>query len=661
MPNIFQKLTKASKSKQYSYTMLQGVGNPTDFNTTSVLTSIDKALLYWAYIAIDTIAKQFFSLEYSYIDKNGKEIQNDSIDRFMQRPNPFETAPIFFYRIAYQLEVTGKSFIRKRDDNGEVNFYILNDPTAMTIVKSDDGSKIIGFRYRTNSGTIEYNPLEIIFLRYPHPFLNFEGYGRLQAILEDLNIQIDVKRIMREILSRSVPRQAITVEDYTYASKIKEVLTLSRLQSSIPILPKANSIPLERTPQELQIIEINKAIRDTILQEFGVPPSIVGVYQDVNRANALASEQTFIRNTISPRVKFIEQFLNIELVKEVLNLDGWLELKIPYQYDEDLELKKIEVYLRNGVMTINEVRAIEGLAPMPWGDHPILLPWGGHPYMPASFIPLSFSGQANQKTKGSIIEHNQKKTINDIHEKNWYSTVKSMSKTEPQLVREWKTIFKMQREEILSKFLGIKNFYGLNKQIDQFIISILNGVSEEREEQIRELLSELYQERTNAFAMVYDLTPPQVSPALINAVMNRTIKIELVNEATVRELREAIQESIMEGESVDELAQRINGIFDFYEEYRAVRIARTELIGVSNMASLDTMMANDVESKEWFTALDELVRPSHRALHGQVRRINEKFYSPVTGAELLYPGDPEADPGEVINCRCIIVPAEGGE
>jgi len=652
MPNIFQKLTKALRGKQYSYTMVQGVGNPTDFNTTSVLTSIDKALLYWAYIAIDMIAKQFFSLEYSFFDSNGKEIQNKDIDKFFQRPNPFETAPIFFYRIAYQLEVTGKSFIRKREDDGEVNFYILNDPTAMTIVKSDDGSKILKFRYRTSNMTIEYDPSEIIFLRYPHPFLNFEGYGRLQAILEDLNLQIDVKRIMREILSRSVPRQAITVEDYTYASKIKEVLTLSKIQNSIPILPKANSIPLERTPQELQIIEINKAIRDTILQEFGVPPSIVGVYQDVNRANALASEQTFIRNTILPRVKFIEQFLNIELVREVLKLDGWLELKIPYQYDEELELRKLEVYLRNGVVTINEVRAMEGLAPMPWGDHP---------YMPASYIPLAFSGQANQKTKENVFEYNQKKTINDIHEKNWYSTIKSMSKTEPHLVKEWKTIFKMQREEILSKLLGLKNFYGMHKQIDQFIISILNGVSEEREEQIRELLSELYQERTNAFALVYDLTPPQVSPALINAVMNKTIKIDLINEATLRELREAIHESIIEGESVEELAQRINGIFDFYEEFRAVRIARTELIGVSNMASLDTMIANDVEYKEWFTALDELVRPSHRALHGQIRRINEKFYSPVTGSELLYPGDPDADPGEVINCRCIIVPAEGGE
>lgn len=648
MPNIIKRILGGLKGKSLPDTFTPGIGNPTDFYSPVILSNIDKALLYWTYIAIDTIAKQFFSLEYSFKDRDGKDIQNNEIDKFFRRPNPFETAPIFFYRIAYQLEATGKCFIRKREDDGEINFYILSDPTAVRIMKSDDGSRIVGFVYNSTAGPIEYQPDEIIFLRYPHPFLNFEGYSRLNAILEDLNLQIDVKRIMREILSRSVPRQAITVEDYTYASKIKEVLTLSRLQNSIPILPKANSIPLERTPQELQIIEINKAIRDTILQEFGVPPSIVGVYQDVNRANALASEQTFIRNAILPRVKFIEQFLNIELVREVLRLDGYLELSIPYQYNEELELRKIETYLRNGVLTINEVRAMEGLAPTPWGDHP---------YMPASYIPLSYTGESRKKDFNPIV--GKGKGINDTHEKNWYDTIKRMSKAEPHLIKVWRDIFKTQREEILSKFLGIKNFYGMRKQIDQFIISILQGVSEERDEQIREILTDLYQNRANAFAILYDLTPPQVSPSLLRAVMQKAIKIDLINEVTVRELREAIQESIIEGESVDELAQRINGIFDFYEEYRAVRIARTELIGVSNMAALDTMGANGVEYKQWFTALDELVRPSHRALHGQIRKIYEKFYSPVTGAELLYPGDPDADPGEVINCRCIIVPVEG--
>jgi hypothetical protein len=41
-------------------------------------------------------------------------------------------------------------------------------------------------------------------------------------------------------------------------------------------------------------------------------------------------------------------------------------------------------------------------------------------------------------------------------------------------------------------------------------------------------------------------------------------------------------------------------------------------------------------------------------MDGQERGLNEPFDSP-SGAQLMYPGDPDAPAEEVINCRCAVL------
>ena len=89
-------------------------------------------------------------------------------------------------------------------------------------------------------------------------------------------------------------------------------------------------------------------------------------------------------------------------------------------------------------------------------------------------------------------------------------------------------------------------------------------------------------------------------------------------------------------------------------EWRADRIARTETAGAMN-AGVDAWGAATGSRwrRQWWSSLDNRVRPTHRAAHGQVRRWGETFA--VGDAELRYPGDPSGPPGEVINCRCSLL------
>lgn len=58
-------------------------------------------------------------------------------------------------------------------------------------------------------------------------------------------------------------------------------------------------------------------------------------------------------------------------------------------------------------------------------------------------------------------------------------------------------------------------------------------------------------------------------------------------------------------------------------------------------------------TQTWVTRDDPKVRPSHRPMHGQTRRLGQPFTSGA-GIDLDYPGDPNAPADETAGCRCIV-------
>lgn len=93
--------------------------------------------------------------------------------------------------------------------------------------------------------------------------------------------------------------------------------------------------------------------------------------------------------------------------------------------------------------------------------------------------------------------------------------------------------------------------------------------------------------------------------------------------------------------------------------FRAEAIARTESLRALHAGqdeALKQAIENGVLTESqvqtvWRTARDSRVRDTHAAMEGQKRGLGVPFDSP-SGAQLLYPGDPDAPPAETINCRC---------
>ena len=149
-----------------------------------------------------------------------------------------------------------------------------------------------------------------------------------------------------------------------------------------------------------------------------------------------------------------------------------------------------------------------------------------------------------------------------------------------------------------------------------------------------------------------------------------------------RKLTSAVTQGILQGEDIRKISGRlreaVGGSFytekDIKNAYKktaeqiskelerrnrnaAIRNARTYTTAAENKGRIDSydraeQMGIKVK-KKWMATLDDRTRVEHRHLDGQVRDNDEPFET--DGYEIMYPGDPSADPEMIYNCRCTLV------
>ena len=92
---------------------------------------------------------------------------------------------------------------------------------------------------------------------------------------------------------------------------------------------------------------------------------------------------------------------------------------------------------------------------------------------------------------------------------------------------------------------------------------------------------------------------------------------------------------------------------------QAYRITRTESHRIQNEVKYKTIDKVKSEKgadivKQWDSTIDKRTRPSHAALDGQLREIDQPFKSPLNGHTAMYPGG-FGIASEDINCRCVVL------
>lgn len=124
-----------------------------------------------------------------------------------------------------------------------------------------------------------------------------------------------------------------------------------------------------------------------------------------------------------------------------------------------------------------------------------------------------------------------------------------------------------------------------------------------------------------------------------------------------QQITRQVTSGIIQGESIKQLADRLQTNIPEMNRDSAIRAARTAVTGAQNAGrqdSYDAAVKMGIEmEKQWLATLDMRTRHDHAMADGQVVAEDKPFE--VGGEALMFPGDTSGSGWNIYNCRCTMI------
>ncbi len=612
-----------------------------------------------------------------------EEAKSSPFDHLLYRPNPLMSR----YQLLESWEISicrrGNAFLlMDRDAPSAVPRAIWPlDPTLMKPVKNNQGLPV-AWEYTPGgkAGKIRYELWQIIHDKLVDPDNPLMGRSPLDAARLDIQQEWDVSRWNRSYLENGCDpggRYELTEGGSMDPEQAGEILRNhgdkhqgpSRVGEPMVDMGglrwKSNDIPHKDMSFEAQRDFNLRAIKMVL----GVPTVALGFEEDIPYAGAKAQMQMFWTNTLIPRIRSIEDVLWAYLCEGVEG--GKYEILFDLNDVEALRDDIAEKIGAVGPLWAVGTPAAEINRALDLG----LEKWEG---WENSYIPNS-STQANSgagenpgavKSAKEIVEF-QDFSLEEIEEaKSWDRKVLRPNEKKFQgKIRSW---FFEHRNEVLERFSKLTGWEkggpdGEQKADDDparpFDIDEIFPPESSFNEWAGTALEPIYRKSIlDGAEFGANMIGTEVQVTQIRGELARWLKENCLDKVTQIEntlraqLKDSLRVGLEEGESLYGLAGRIKQIHRNAQS-RSMTIARTEVARAANHGQMTEFEESGVvDGSRWNAAMDGSTRPSHRALHRKTAPMGGTFTSPVTGAVLKYPGDPNGPAEEVCNCRCYLRP-----
>ncbi len=650
-----------------------------------------------------------------------KEVKNHPALDLLYRCNPFQTRAEFWETTLINLKCTGDAFWLKVRNNGGKVMEIWNLRPDFVTIETDPVMFVKGYKFQRSDGVTVNIPAEdVVHFKYPDPLSQYTGLSPLKAAQRRIQTEDYATAFQRDFFLNSARPDAVIKNPQTSLTTTqkrdikegwdKKFRGLGN-SSKVAILEGGLDYQLISISQkEMDYIESLKFTRDDILAAFKVPKPIVAIVDDVNRANSETAMAIFLGETIKPEIARMVEKINEALIYPDFGEEFYLDFVDPTPDNREAATLEYASALQNNWMLINEVREKEGMAPIVGG-------WSM--YQPLTTVPVgglpqgkgkAFAGGDTPDTAYERMPESKKRVCDfkgklflqqkfEIKEAIEKSILDAQQKV---LKRAAKKVKKGSKKKVkaaplsLIKGTELRKAYAdiVNKSIDLHEEKLSEGMNEfARAQHVRVAtalkkkavkgtkavsveVSEIFNveketELSVTFIMPYletfmkdfgnqamDTVAPQedfTTTAGVQKLLKKRAQNfgESVTTTTHDKLAATLAEGIGAGEGLTELSDRVGMVFEEYPTYRSDMVARTESTGVNGEASKEAFRQSGVANgKEWISAGDGSVRDSHASIDGEIVELDANFAN-----GLDFPGDPQGDAGEVINCRCVMGPA----
>lgn len=654
-------------------------------NQTRISNKLLEANNGWVYRNNDVIAKEVANIEFELFTVKfiGGEIVYDPIVQsplldVLDRFNEFTSASDGFYTTQSHRKLAGDCFWFLDGQGPNVNniFIIPPDKVKILLGKEAGSMRVIdGYEYTDNIDgkrvNIVYDPKNIIHFKVPNPQNFYRGKSAVEAAADAIDTDAFAIEANRKMFERGLISNFILSTDKGLTpEQLKQLRAEFRAEYggvekafTVPILSgglKPESVQMSN--RDAEFIAQQEWVRDKIASLFGNNKAVLGVTDDVNRANAEATVMHWKRTTIRSEMKGITDTLNEFLVPRY-GSNLVLGFKDPVEEDEGTKIEKVVKKKNAGLISVNEAREELSYDEVTGGDE------------------LAFQREDRQvrELPKSLKFVNRKRVLRraGIYEKaQQYATVKKQARMQakkllqPKQKQQTQTIKESRytEDQIMdyhNKRIAIVNVHDkvFKDKVEQFISVIVDKAIEAVPEEIALMQKkDLFSENDLQAQAVIDFTPILMGVAKQSAdhamdmvgsnkpFIEKDLEPEIIKRVKwfansmlntdKDKLVGIIRDGIQEGQSVTEIRNSISETFDVYSKTQAERVARTEVLHASNQAAVEAWkQTGQVAGKQWLVAnpIDECL-----AYSGDVVPLNKSF--------------PQGDPPVHPNCECTLIP-----
>jgi len=728
---IQDELTKESGFKGDIATWQSSVGIPPTASRREILEHYKS----WVFANTNAIAEPVSDIEFKLYRKARNddviEIKTHEILELLNRVNNYTTKHDLIFMTVQYLLLQGEAawFLSKSDDSRskKPKEIIVLDPSQLKIFPNKEKGGVEFYELQLKSGEkIRFEADEILFMRKPNPQSQFRGIGVVEAVFTTIQSDDFAEEWNRNFYYNSArPDGVLKTEQKLNEDTRKRLMTAWESQFRGVRHARKNAIleagldykVIQPSATDMDFLNLQKWNRDKIMALFSNTKVALGIVEDVNRANAEASEYVHTKNTIRPMMQFITDSLNEFLVPKFRN-DIFLGFEDPVTQDREALVKEWTAGW-NKWLTINEIRDEQGFEEIDGGDSL---------YLPINLLPIGSEGAESEaktiikelkvktnkrkqkrlkkryskeiqriknrdveKTKQELALREVAKDIVNLTKKKkkliknkvliqdmkpeerikymenfWKGLVREASPYEKKFVRDMrKRIYPVLEKEVIDKLNKSQKDTHIKANVDRFLfdkkkaieLSIIVLIP-----LLREIV--MFGGKKGMNLAGVNLEYIETSAFIQGYLRNNTKKFSkaYTTEAT-RQIRATLAEGLKNKEGLDLLTKRVRNTFGRLSENQAWRIARTETFKAINASTIDAWRQTGiVEGKQWFTAMDERVCEFCTPMDGKVFGFEQTIHEKDTdllgnaGGKLDLSYESIEFPPLHANCRCTVSP-----
>lgn len=704
---------------------LIGIGadifNPSDslVNTKTVSNKLIKANTGWVYANVSTIARSVSQIEFCLYATRmvGGEIEYNEIEDHplldvLDRFNSMISQTDGFYLTQSYMELAGDCFWLIDGVGRNIkNIYVLQpDKVTVNFDNTTQGVQIKSYTYKDNVDgkaiEITYTPEEIIHFKVPDPGNQVRG----KSVVAGSATIIDTDNMAEEYNKNLFMRGAIqnfilSTEKNIDETEMKRLeMKLQKNYGGVANAHKTMILSgglkpdrISDTNRDMEFSLQQQWARDKIAAMFGNNKAVLGITEDVNRANADATIDQWLKQTIKPKMKRIVDTLNEFLVPQFGTgiILGFEDPAPENRMDKVAEAQNLYGSTQKPIISLNEARELVGLDSTGNPDDDIVPSSQDNPNQQLQMPTEDPNQEQNVPKAVANVNYKQVLRRNGMYkkvqayklDKQFKSSAKTIAKnlikpkkspapkqdpvrrgsehyTQAELLAFWKKMDYISRskekafkeqvirflEQIEMKVMAVVQTIetkGLAKAAAQDLFSIDEEVSSGIDlfkPLTLEIANLAGQEAYRLVKYFKQYKPSLTAQDIINQQTDKFIKSILITDK--ERLTKILIEGISNGDSTDQISRRLRDTFVDIKKYQSDKVARTETLRTANMAADDAYnQSGVVEAKEWLTAGDPC--PICEPYDGQVIELGGNFFEDNFS---------EGDPPLHVNCRCTIIP-----